>query len=64
MIFALSPSRTMATNSPGSFPSGSIRPAPLNSRPSIRFYRLGNNKGFRVVGQISQDLDLFRMPVQ
>jgi len=27
-------------------------------------YRLGNNKGFRVVGEISQDLDLFRMPVQ
>jgi aminopeptidase N len=27
-------------------------------------YRLGSNKGFRVVGQISQDLDLFRMPVQ
>jgi aminopeptidase N len=27
-------------------------------------YRLGNNKGFRVVGQISQDLDLFRMPLQ
>jgi tetratricopeptide (TPR) repeat protein len=27
-------------------------------------YRLGNNKGFRVVGQINQDLDLFRMPVQ
>jgi tetratricopeptide (TPR) repeat protein len=26
-------------------------------------YRLGNNKGFRVVGQVSQDLDLFRMPV-
>jgi aminopeptidase N len=26
-------------------------------------YRLGNGKGFRVVGQISQDLDLFRMPV-
>jgi peptidase M1-like protein len=26
-------------------------------------YRLGNNKGFRVVGQINQDLDLFRMPV-
>jgi aminopeptidase N len=26
-------------------------------------YRLGSNKGFRVVGQISQDLDLFRMPV-
>jgi hypothetical protein len=27
-------------------------------------YRLGSNKGFRVVGQISQDLDLFRMPVE
>ncbi len=27
-------------------------------------FRLGNNKGFRVVGEISQDLDLFRMPVQ
>ena len=26
-------------------------------------YRLGNNKGFRVVGEVSQDLDLFRMPV-
>jgi aminopeptidase N len=26
-------------------------------------YRLGSNKGFRVVGQITQDLDLFRMPV-
>jgi predicted negative regulator of RcsB-dependent stress response len=27
-------------------------------------YRLGNNKGFRIVGAISQDLDLFRMPVK
>jgi aminopeptidase N len=26
-------------------------------------YRLGNNKGFRIVGAISQDLDLFRMPI-
>jgi tetratricopeptide (TPR) repeat protein len=26
-------------------------------------YRLGNNKGFRVTGEITQDLDLFRMPV-
>jgi aminopeptidase N len=26
-------------------------------------YRLGNNKGFRTVGQINEDLDLFRMPV-
>lgn len=26
-------------------------------------YRVGGNKGFRVVGQITQDLDLFRMPV-
>jgi hypothetical protein len=27
-------------------------------------YRLGNNKGFRTVGAITQDLDLFRMPVE
>jgi tetratricopeptide (TPR) repeat protein len=27
-------------------------------------YRLGNNKGFRTIGEINQDLDLFRMPVQ
>jgi aminopeptidase N len=27
-------------------------------------FRLGNNKGFRIVGQINQDLDLFRMPVE
>jgi hypothetical protein len=27
-------------------------------------YRLGNNKGFRTIGEVSQDLDLFRMPVQ
>jgi aminopeptidase N len=26
-------------------------------------YRLGNNKGFRIVGEITQDLDLFRMPI-
>jgi aminopeptidase N len=27
-------------------------------------YRLGNNKGFRTIGEIQQDLDLFRMPVE
>jgi tetratricopeptide (TPR) repeat protein len=27
-------------------------------------FRLGNNKGFRTVGAISQDLDLFRMPIE
>ena len=27
-------------------------------------FRLGNNKGFRTVGSINQDLDLFRMPVE
>ncbi len=27
-------------------------------------YRLGDNKGFRTSGAISQDLDLFRMPVE
>ncbi|QHN04229.1 peptidase M1 [Granulicella sp. WH15] len=27
-------------------------------------YRLGSNKGFRTIGTIAQDLDLFRMPVE
>jgi tetratricopeptide (TPR) repeat protein len=27
-------------------------------------FRLGNNKGFRTVGGITEDLDLFRMPVE
>jgi len=27
-------------------------------------YRLGNGKGFRTIGEIGQDLDLFRMPVE
>ena len=27
-------------------------------------FRLGSNKGFRTVGSIAQDLDLFRMPVE
>ncbi len=27
-------------------------------------YRLGSNKGFRTVGSIGEDLDLFRMPVE
>ena len=27
-------------------------------------YRLGNSKGFRTIGDITQDLDLFRMPVE
>jgi aminopeptidase N len=27
-------------------------------------YRLGSNKGFRTIGQIGQDLDLFSMPVE
>jgi aminopeptidase N len=26
-------------------------------------YRLGNNKGFRTIGEIQQDLELFRMPI-
>ena len=26
-------------------------------------YRMGNNKGFRTIGEVQQDLDLFRMPV-
>ena len=27
-------------------------------------YRLGSNKGFRTVGAVSQDLDLFQMPIE
>ena len=27
-------------------------------------YRLGNNKGFRIVGELDQDLDLLHMPVE
>jgi tetratricopeptide (TPR) repeat protein len=27
-------------------------------------YRLGNNKGFRTIGEVDQDLDLFRMPIE
>ena len=27
-------------------------------------YRLGNGKGFRVVGEVTQDLDLFKMPME
>ncbi len=27
-------------------------------------YRLGNNKGFRTIGEIQQDLDLFNMPTE
>jgi aminopeptidase N len=27
-------------------------------------YRLGNNKGFRTIGEVGQDLDLFSMPVE
>ena len=34
----------------------------FNDKYSV--YRLGNNKGFRTTGTISEDLDLFRMPVE
>ncbi|HSE49704.1 MAG TPA: M1 family aminopeptidase [Terriglobales bacterium] len=33
-------------------------------RNKYTIYRLGGNKGFRVSGQISQDLDLFSMPLE
>ncbi len=31
---------------------------------SYALYRLGEGKGYRVIGRIGQDLDLFRMPVE
>lgn len=34
----------------------------FNNKFSV--FRLGGNKGFRTIGSISQDLDLFRMPVE
>ncbi len=34
----------------------------FNDKYSV--YRLGSNKGFRTVGAITEDLDLFRMPVE
>lgn len=34
-----------------------------NFNDKFTVFRLGGNKGFRTVGAISQDLDLFRMPV-
>ncbi|HXZ28599.1 MAG TPA: M1 family aminopeptidase [Terriglobales bacterium] len=33
-------------------------------RNKYAIYRLGSNKGFRITGEISQDMDLFRMPVE
>ena len=64
-ISAPSPNRTTATSSPGSSPSGSIRPALPNSRPSTPSIAWATRQGHFAVrsGQISQDLDLFRMPV-
>ncbi|HEY0785804.1 MAG TPA: M1 family aminopeptidase, partial [Acidobacteriaceae bacterium] len=34
----------------------------FNDKYSV--FRLGNNKGFRTIGQIQQDLDLFNMPAE
>ncbi|HTU50439.1 MAG TPA: M1 family aminopeptidase [Acidobacteriaceae bacterium] len=33
-------------------------------RDKWTLYRLGNNQGFRTVGEIEEDLDLFQMPVE
>jgi aminopeptidase N len=41
--------------------SGTGAPAFTNK---YSVYRLGNNKGFRTVGAITEDLDLFRMPIE
>src|SRR5438445_13110631 len=37
---------------------------PPEFKTKYTLYRLGSNKGFRVVREISQDLDLFRMPAE
>ncbi len=71
MTSAQLPKRITATISPGFFPNGSIQPALLNSKPNTPCTGSEINArpriicpGFRVVGQIAQDLDLFRMPVE
>ena len=43
--------------------SGLTARAPPEFALKYTVYRLGNNKGFRTVGEVTQDLDLFRMPV-
>ena len=35
-----------------------------NFNDKFSVFRLGGNKGFRTIGAVSQDLDLFRMPVE
>ena len=59
-----SPKPSPSSNSPPFFAQwldGTGAPAFTNK---YTVYRLGNNKGFRTIGAITQDLDLFRMPVE
>jgi len=59
----VSPKRRANSSSRPSSRSGSTaRARPLHDKYTV--YRLGNNKGFRTIGFINQDLDLFRMPVE
>ena len=58
------PRRRASSSCSRSSRSGSTAPARPHFTDKYAVYRLGNNKGFRTIGEINQDLDLFRMPVE
>jgi len=53
--------KIMATNSLRSSRNGLRKP---RARIQDEVHRLSRQKGFRVVGEITQDLDLFRKPLE
>ena len=63
-IWRRSPKRNPSSSSRLSLRSGSMAPARPHFNNKYTVYRLGNNKGFRTIGEIGQDLDLFNMPVE
>ena len=58
------PSSSLSSSSRPSLRNGWMEPGRRNSMDKYTVYRLGNNKGFRTIGEIGQDLDLFNMPVE
>ena len=45
-------------------PNGSMTPARRHCKIEWTLYRLADHQGFRTVGEIDEDLDLFQMPVE
>ncbi len=58
------PSRSLNSSSRPSLRNGWMEPGAPQFVDKYTVYRLGNNKGFRTIGEIGQDLDLFNMPVE